>query len=185
MNLFEIIMLAFGLSMDAFAVAITIVLTLVLFNWRKALIVGLYFVTFQALMPVVGFFVGVWFADFVAVFSDIIAFVLLIGLGVKMIWGSLKKSDDDCMPDNEAGLGFMAMLPLAIATSIDAMAVGVGLAFLYVNILFAAAAIGVITLAVSAVGVKVGNLFGARFKNKAELAGGVILILIGVMVLWG
>jgi len=147
---------------------------------KKAFIVGLYFGIFQALMPVAGYFVGIWFADFVAAFSDIIAFGLLTILGLKMIWGSFKKDD---APKEETSLGFAAMLPLAVATSVDAMAVGVSLAFLYVNIALAAVVIGVVTLVVSMIGVKVGNVFGLRFKNKAESAGGIILILIGVRML--
>jgi len=180
MNPFEIFMLSVGLAMDAFAVAIGIGLALRLFDWRKAFIVGAWFGVFQAFMPLAGYFVGFWFADFVAAVGDIIAFVLLTGLGGKMIWGSFQKSGHD---EEETSLGVLAMFPLAIATSVDAMAVGVGLAFLYVNIALAAVVIGVVTFAISAAGVKVGNVFGIKFKSKAESAGGLILILIALRVL--
>jgi len=125
----------------------------------------------------------VFFSDLVTAFSDIIAFGLLTILGLKMIWGSFKKDDDTTR--EEASLGFAAMLPLAIATSIDALAVGVSLAFLHVNIVVAAVAIGLITMLVSAIGVKIGHVFGAKFKSKAESAGGIILILIGLRILFG
>jgi len=181
MSLLEIIMLSFGLAMDAFAVAITIGLTVQKFSIKKALIVGLYFGAFQAVMPGIGFFVGTLFSDFVVVIGDIIAFALLTILGAKMILGSFKKDEDN--DKEEASLGFATMLPLAIATSIDAMAIGVSLAFLYVNIIVAAVAIGVITFAVATAGVKIGHVFGGKFKNKAESAGGIILILIGLRIL--
>ena len=183
MSLLEIIMLAFGLAMDAFAVAITIGLTIQKFDVKKALIVGLYFGVFQAGMPVAGYFVGGLFSDFMAAFSDWVAFGLLAFLGGKMIWGSFRKDSDDVK--DEASLGFTAMLPLAVATSIDAMAVGVSLAFLQVDIITSALAIGVITLVLSGLGVWIGNIFGAKFKNKAESAGGIILVLIGLRILLG
>ena len=182
MNIVEIVILALGLAMDAFAVAVTIGLGIFRFNFTKALIVGLYFGVFQAGMPVIGYAAGISFAGLVTTFSYWIAFGLLVILGVKMIYSSVKAKDNE-KDAPEASLGFAAMLPLSLATSIDAMAVGVSLAFLYVNIIAAAAIIGVITLFVSMMGVKIGNAFGARFKNKAEFAGGVILVLMGVWIL--
>ena len=176
----EIIILAFGLAMDAFAVAVTLGLSTDEFNLNKSIVVGLYFGAFQAVMPVIGFFVGAWFTGFLEAYSHIIAFAVLGFLGVKMVIGSFNKNESEV---SEASVG--VMLSLAVATSIDAMAVGVSFAFLYVNIIFAAAAIGVITLVCSAIGVKIGNAFGVRYKNKAEFAGGVVLVLIGIRILVG
>lgn len=194
MSIVEIIFLALGLAMDAFAVAVCIGLA----NPGKGteqrnpghspigivtLATGLYFGAFQAGMPVLGYVIGTWFAAWVAAYGDIIAFLLLGFLGVKMIWGSFKK--DENSPSN-ASVSPAVMLPLALATSIDAMAVGVSLAFLYVNLFVAVAFIGSITFLVAMAGVRIGNTFGSRFKSKAELAGGVILILIGArLLLWG
>ena len=181
MNIFALLILSLGLSMDAFAVAVSIGLSGGSQGAKKAIIVGLYFGIFQAVMPVVGFVAGALFTEFIAAYSALIAFVLLSVLGLKMIWGSFKKEEDSGV---EASLSVAAMLPLALATSIDAMAVGVSFAFLQVNIVFAAIVIGIVTFAISALGVKIGNIVGARFRRKAEFAGGVILILIGVSVLF-
>ena len=180
MTAIELIILSIGLAMDAFAVAITLGLTMAKFNFNKAIIVGLYFGIFQAAMPVVGFAAGAFFAHSVAAYSHIIAFVLLAFLGIKMIWGSFKKDNET---KEEASLSLLAMLPLAIATSIDAMAVGVSLAFLQVRLLLAVVTIGLITFIIACFGVKVGNVFGTKYKDKAEIAGGVVLILIGLHIL--
>ena len=191
MGLIELFLLAVGLSMDAFAVAISKGLTMSGAAIKKALIVGLYFGIFQAGMPLAGYFLAMRFADRVVALSPWIAFALLSFLGGKMIIGSLKKkkptvgcSDEKNML-SETALRPKEMLPLAVATSIDALAVGVSLAFLQVNIIPAVLLIGIVTMVVSMAGVKIGNIFGTKFKSKAEILGGVILIGIGLHILIG
>jgi putative Mn2+ efflux pump MntP len=181
MNLFELFLIAVGLSMDAFAVALCTGLTMKTFRLRKALTVGLYFGVFQAAMPLVGYLLGSTFADKIMDYDHWVAFALLGFIGGKMIWESF--SPPDCNPEEEASLTCRAMLPLAVATSIDALAVGISFAFFEVEIVPSVLLIGVVTLALSMVGVKLGNVFGSRFRAKAELAGGVILILLGVRIL--
>ncbi|MCL2422176.1 MAG: manganese efflux pump MntP family protein [Defluviitaleaceae bacterium] len=197
MNLIELFLLSIGLSMDAFAVAVCIGLTMSKFNIKKMLTVGLYFGLFQAGMPIIGFMIATQFAGLVTQFSHWIAFGLLVFLGAKMIWGSLTKAnckDRTCAAtpcaDRKCPIGRQEvdlvpskMIPLALATSIDAMAVGVSFAFLRVSIAPAVSLIGVTTLVISMIGVKIGNVFGAKFRAKAELAGGIILVLMGVRVL--
>ena len=182
MSLIELFILAVGLSMDAFAVAICTGLTMPRATVKKALIVGLYFGIFQAGMPVIGYYVANLFADKITAYDHWIAFALLCVLGGKMIWESFKK-EECCGEQQEASLGPKKMLPLAIATSIDALAVGVSFAFLRVSIVPAVSLIGATTLALSMAGVKIGNVFGQKFKSKAELAGGIILVLIGAKIL--
>jgi len=182
MSLIELFIIAVGLSMDAFAVSVCHGLTMRKADFKKALIVGLYFGIFQAGMPVIGYFIGSQFADKIVSFDHWIAFALLSFIGIKMAMESFKK-DEDNVEVKEASLGFAKMIPLAIATSIDALAVGVSFAFLKVDIVPAVTFIGCITLVLSMVGVKIGNVFGIKFKAKAELAGGIILVLIGVKIL--
>ena len=177
MNFLILLALAIGLSMDAFAVSVCTGLSMKKATLKKALIVGLYFGIFQAGMPLIGFAVASQFAELITTFSHWIAFALLCFLGVKMIIGSFKK--EDCA-EKEPSLSPRYMLPLAIATSIDAMAVGVSFALLQENIVPIVLTTGIATFALSAIGVKIGSLFGARFKSKAELIGGIILILIGL-----
>ncbi|MCL2223812.1 MAG: manganese efflux pump MntP family protein [Defluviitaleaceae bacterium] len=192
----ELLILALGLAMDAFAVAVGLGLTMPKAGYAKAAVVGLYFGFFQGIMPVIGFFAATFFAEYVTEFSHWISFALLAFLGWKMIWGSFEKSKCETCNENatcnrdvceepEAALTPRTMLPLALATSVDAMAVGVSLAFLQVNITWAALVIGAVTFAISAAGVRIGNIFGAKFKNKAAFAGGVILVLIGLNILRG
>ena len=140
---------------------------------------GLWFGGFQALMPTLGYFLGSQFRDKITAVDHWIAFILLGFIGVNMIRESLDK--EEVCP--EGNMGPKAMFPLAIATSIDALAVGVTFAFLKVNIVLAAGMIGVISFITSAIGVKVGNIFGARYKSRAELAGGIILVILGVRIL--
>ena len=180
MNAIELLLLALALAMDAFAVAVCIGLTVPKFKIRSAIIVGLYFGVFQAVMPLIGFMLGDVFAERVAEFDHWFAFALLTVLGVKMIAGSFKKDET---PEKEASLGLTAMLPLAFATSVDAFAVGVSFAFSRVSILPAIALIGVVTFITSAVGVKLGGIVGVRFKSKAELVGGIILVALAVRAL--
>jgi len=185
MNLFELFLLSIGLSMDAFAVAIGIGLCMAKADIKKALIVGLYFGAFQAGMPVIGYIAAVRFAEPMIQYNRWVAFSLLFFLGGKMIWGGFKKENDEQQCGREPALGPSQMLPLAVATSVDAMAVGISFAFLQVSIVPAISLIGVTTLVISMIGVKVGNSFGSRFESKAAVAGGVILILIGLRILLG
>ena len=187
--------------MDAFAVAVCAGLTMPKVKRIKALIIGLYFGLFQAVMPVIGYLTATLFADKISAYDHWVAFGLLCFLGGKMIMGSIMKrgcpdrmcpsgicDDRKCpggvKPDNtEITLRPAQMLPLAVATSIDALAVGVSFAFLHVSIVPAVSLIGIITFVISLAGVKIGSLFGTRFKSKAELAGGIILVLIGIKIL--
>ncbi|MCL1862816.1 MAG: manganese efflux pump MntP family protein [Defluviitaleaceae bacterium] len=179
MSILELFILAIGLSMDAFAVAVSIGLAATHTGFKKALVVGSYFGGFQAGMPVIGFFVARGFAPSVAAFSHWIAFILLSFLGGKMIWGALKDGDEPV----QDSLAVKAMITLALATSIDALAVGVSFAFLDVNITLAVIFIGVVTFVVSAAGVWLGGVFGEKYKNKAAIAGGIILVLMGIHIL--
>ena len=179
MGFAELFILAVGLSMDAFAVAICKGLSIRALMPRHAVIVGLWFGAFQALMPLAGWLLGAAFADTIAAVDHWIAFALLALIGGNMIREALGGDEEECDPS----LAPLAMLLLAVATSIDALAVGVTFAFLRVAILPAVALIGVCTFVISAAGVKVGNVFGSRYKSKAELFGGVVLVLIGLKIL--
>lgn len=187
MGLLELVLLALGLSADAFAVAISAGLSLGGANLTKSLVVGMYFGGFQAGMPLVGYLITKQFAnvDFLASFSSWIAFVLLAFLGAKMLIGGLNKQKaHPDGPADEFKVGPKKMLPLAVATSIDALAVGVSFALLSVNIAPAISLIGIITFVMSVVGVWIGSFFGAKFKSKAEVFGGLILIGLGVYILF-
>lgn len=183
MSIFEAILLAVSLSMDAFAVALCKGLAIKKINFKKCLIVGAWFGSFQALMPLAGFLLGSTFADKITAVSHWIAFVLLAIIGGNMI----KESFEKCEKPLDDSLGFKTMIVMAIATSIDALAAGVGFAFTEFNppwfVYITFVLIGIITLSLSAIGVKIGNIFGTKFKTKAELAGGIILILLGVKIL--
>ena len=176
---FELFTLALGLSMDAFAVAICKGLAMPKITVSKAAIVGLWFGGFQALMPLLGYLLGVQFKDKITALDHWIAFILLAFIGINMIREALSKKEEQ--PD--ASLSFKNMVVLASATSIDALAVGVTFAFLNVQIVPAVSSIGIITFLLSVLGVKLGNVFGIRYKAKAELLGGLILILIGLKIL--
>mgnify|MGYP000902219390 CR=1 FL=1 len=177
MGFLELFLIGVGLSMDAFAVAICQGLSMTRIKWGHALTVGLYFGGFQALMPLVGYFGGRFFADKITRYSHWVAFVLLVFIGAGMI----KESKEE--EHVNADMDIKSMFILAVATSIDALAVGVTFAFLKVEIVSAVSFIGVITFVCSAAGVKTGSLFGMKYKSKAELCGGIILILIGVKIL--
>ena len=177
MGFWELFILAVGLSMDAFAVSVCKGLSLGKIKAKHMCLAGIWFGGFQALMPLVGYFLGSFFADVITKYSHWIAFALLAFLGAKMIKESFESEELD---DN---MGWKTMLVLAVATSIDASAVGVTFAFLDVNILFVFIVIGVTTFAFSAAGVKIGSVFGEKYKSKAEIAGGIILILIGLKIL--
>ena len=180
MGFLELFLLAVGLSMDTFAVAVCIGLNMRKADMKKALTVGIYFGGFQAVMPLIGYFTASLFAEKIVVYDHWIAFALLGFLGGKLIADSFDKKNNP----HEYSLKFSKMLPLALATSIDALAVGVSFAFLQVKIIPAVSAIGVTTLIISMAGVKIGNIFGVRFKSKAQLAGGIILVLIGLKILF-
>ena len=180
MTLIELFVLAVGLSMDAMAVSICKGLSVSKAEKKQMLTVGLYFGGFQALMPLLGYWLGVNFQSFVESIDHWIAFILLGIIGLNMI----KESREGEIDELDAQFGPASMLPLAIATSIDALAVGISLAMAgNVNIFAAVALIGVTTFAFSALGVRIGNAFGSRFEKKAQLCGGVILILLGVKIL--
>lgn len=181
MTTLELFIIAVGLSMDAFAVAVCKGLSLKKVSIKACVTAGLYFGILQALMPLIGFTVGSCFAESIKAIDHWIAFILLSFIGGNMVRGSFKK--EDCRPAQEVGLEFREMLLLAIATSIDALAVGVSFAFLSVDIVPAVSFIGIITFTLSAAGVLIGNMFGMRFKSKAELVGGMILIVMGVKIL--
>lgn len=180
MNLIELIILSIGLAMDAFSVAICKGLAMKKMNWKHAIIIGLYFGGFQALMPAIGFLLGVGFEDKITSIDHWIAFTLLAIIGGKMILESIKKEND---ASYNSSIGVKVMLILAIATSIDALAVGITFAFLKTNIVLAIILIGIITFAISVLGVKIGNIFGDKYEKKAELVGGVILVFIGLKIL--
>lgn len=179
MSLTELFLIAVGLSMDAFAVSICKGLSMQKMNRKNALVIGLYFGGFQGFMPFLGYLLGSRFQDAIASYDHWIAFILLAVIGGNMI----KESMDKELEHFDSSVAFKDMVILAIATSIDALAVGVTFAFLKVQIVPAVSFIGVITFCLSVVGVKVGTIFGSRYKSKAELAGGLILFLIGTKIL--
>ena len=185
MSLLELFILAVGLSMDAFAVAVCKGLSVRKAGAKECGIVGLYFGGFQALMPAIGYFLGVQFKEYITSIDHWIAFILLGLIGFNMIRESRERADenDEVCPKEEHPFAVKSMLLLAVATSIDALAVGVTLAFLDVNLLASVSFIGVTTFVLSAIGVRIGNIFGMRYKSKAELAGGVILICMGLKIL--
>ena len=179
MGLIELFILAVGLSMDAFAVSVCKGLAMPKITVKKTLIVGLWFGGFQALMPAIGYLLGVQFRDQITSIDHWIAFILLGIIGANMI---KEACSGDCEEENDS-LDIKTMFLLAVATSIDALAVGITFAFLNVHLLAAVSFIGVTTFTLSAIGVKIGNVFGTKYKSKAEFAGGVILILLGFKIL--
>ncbi|MBE5776165.1 MAG: manganese efflux pump [Clostridiales bacterium] len=181
MGILELAVLAVGLSMDAFAVSICKGLALKKIRVRHMAVVGAWFGGFQALMPLIGYFLGSMFADSIRAFDHWVAFGLLALIGGNMIREAL--SGEEACEDCDNALGFKTMLVMAIATSIDALAVGISLAMVSANIWVSVVFIGVVTFLLSGLGVKLGSVFGAKYKSKAELAGGVILILLGLKIL--
>ncbi len=179
MNIFELFLVAVGLSMDAFAVAVCKGLAAGKVKARHMLIPAVWFGGFQALMPLIGYFLGSRFEKYIVSVDHWIAFVLLVGIGVNMLREAMKNEESE----EEASLTVKVMLPLALATSIDALAVGVTFGFLQVRILPAVCFIGVITFLLSAAGVKIGSIFGERWRRGAQITGGVILILLGLKIL--
>ena len=181
MNIFDLILLAIGVSMDAFAVSIAKGLATQRLRPRHYVSVALWFGGFQALMPVIGYFLGANFASIVESCDHWIAFVLLAVIGGKMLYDTFTGGEDEDSTGSD--FRFKTMLVLAIATSIDALAIGVSLAFLKVDIWSAIAFIGATTASFSTLGLRLGNIFGYRYKHGAELTGGVVLILIGAKIL--
>lgn len=179
MGLIELFLIAVGLSMDAFAVSVCKGLAMPKCTFKKAAIVGLWFGGFQALMPTIGYILGAQFQEAIASIDHWIAFVLLALIGGNMIHEALDNDEEEA----DASLDVKTMFLLAVATSIDALAIGITFAFLKVNIIPAVCFIGIVTFIISFAGVKIGNVFGARYKNKAEIVGGVILILLGLKIL--
>ena len=193
MSYWEIIIIAVGLSMDAFAVSITLGLSVKKPKIIETLLPGIYFGFFQALMPLIGYFAGTYFAKKIQHLDHWVAFALLCVIGGKMIKDSFsKEKKSEPSPDagkdiapapDESPLKFIKMLLLAIATSIDALAVGITFAFFQVNIFMAILITGLTTFCISTAGVKVGNAFGAKYKSKAEFIGGAVLVILGIKIL--
>ncbi len=179
MTFLELLLIAIGLSMDAFSVSICKGLTTKRFSWRMALVCGLWFGLFQALMPIIGYFMGAQFQEMIEAYDHWIAFGLLFLIGANMIreaiWGKEEQQD--------GSLGFKTMLLLAIATSIDALAVGVSFACIQVELWSSVLIIGITTFLFSVLGVKIGNVFGSKYEKSASIIGGIILILIGLKIL--
>lgn len=185
MGLTELLLLAVGLSMDAFAVSICKGLKMRKINYKHACIIGLFFGGFQALMPLIGWALGRQFSSYIESVDHWIAFGLLLFIGGKMAIEAIKEKDeeDGGNSDDLQKLDIKELFILAIATSIDALAVGITFAFLNVSILPAISIIGITTFLFSVVGVAIGNKFGAKYKSKAELVGGIVLMLIGTKIL--
>lgn len=178
MSFIELFILAVGLSMDAFAVSVCKGLSVSEVKPKHMLIAGGYFGAFQALMPCIGYFLGSRFIQYIEAFDHWIAFALLAIIGISMIRSSFKQDEEQ-----NDDFSFKAMILLAVATSIDALAVGITFACLDVKVLPAVLLIGVTTFVISAAGIKIGNLFGSKYRSKAELVGGIILILIGLKII--
>lgn len=183
MSFGEIILLALGLSADAFSVAVCKGLAAKKFSFKNSILVGIWFGFFQAGMPLIGYFLGSSFVKYIEKFDHWVAFILLAIIGANMIRESFSKTDEEA----DGSLKFSAMFPLAIATSIDALAVGVApLATLGIglkSVIVCVCLIGLTTFVLSAAGVKIGNKFGGKYKQKAEFAGGLILIILGARIL--
>jgi len=179
MKTIEIVILGIGLAMDAFAVAVCKGLCMKKMNWKKAMIIALYFGVFQAIMPILGYFLGNRFDEFIIQYNHWIVFFLLGSIGTNMI----KEAIDNSESNINDSINFKTMSILAIATSIDALAVGITFAALEVNLIFAVSIIGIITYIICLFGVKIGNLFGDKYEKKAQIMGGVILICLGIKIL--
>lgn len=179
MSILEIILIGIGLAMDAFAVAICKGLSMKKLYFKNVIIIALYFGIFQMLMPIIGYFLGATFQGFVTNIDHWVAFILLTCIGINMIKGAYDKEKEN----HNDKVDFKTMSILAVATSIDALAIGITFAFLNTNIIKAVSIIGIITFFISLVGVKIGNKFGGKFQEKAEILGGIVLILIGLKIL--
>ena len=184
MGLGELLLLALGVSMDAFAVSICKGLAMKRATIKEGLTCGIWFGGFQAMMPLVGFFLGTLFASAIRAIDHWVAFVLLAFIGANMLKEAFEKDCGCCGEEHNADLSVKTMFVMAVATSIDALAVGISLAMAGdVNIVSAVILIGAFTCGMSTLGVKIGNVFGSRFEKKAQFAGGAILILLGIKIL--
>ena len=179
LRIIELIILSIGLAMDAFSVSICKGLSLTKMKIKDAIIVGLYFGIFQALMPIIGYSIGIKFYEQITNVDHWIAFILLFCIGINMIKDAIINKEEE----KDDSLKTQDMLVLAVATSIDALSVGITFAFLNVNIILACTLIGVITFAISIIGVKIGNVFGNKYEKKAQIFGGIILIILGFKIL--
>ena len=179
MGAIEILLISIGLAMDAFAVSVCKGLAMKKMSWKKAIIIGLYFGIFQAVMPVIGYFLGTTFERFITYVDHWVAFILLVGIGINMVKEAFNKESEN-RNDN---VDMKTMLVLSIATSIDALAIGITFACLKIHIVMPVITIGLITFIISVIGVKIGNQFGDKYGKKAEIMGGVILILLGIKIL--
>lgn len=183
MGLIELILLAIGLSMDAFAVAVCKGLNMRKVNYKQMLLIALFFGGFQAIMPLIGWVLGKQFEQYITSVDHWIAFGLLVIIGGKMVWEVFRGEEEETCACT-VKFDLKELFVLAIATSIDALAVGITFAFLQVTIWMPISLIGITTFGLSIVGVMIGNKFGEKYKSKAELAGGIILILIGFKILF-
>lgn len=182
MSLIELLLIGIGLAMDAFAVSICKGLAMSKINYKKAIVIAGFFGVFQAAMPFIGYYLGLSFSDKISAIDHWIAFVLLVLIGANMVKESMSKEEEEAgCKDESLRLGDLIML--SIATSIDALAIGVTFAFFEVSIVPAVSIIGIVTFIICIIGVKVGNVFGERYRSKAELAGGIILIVMGIKIL--
>ena len=179
----ELLLMGVGLAMDAFAVSICKGLGMKKVNKKQAVVIGVFFGGFQTLMPLIGWILGKQFERYITSVDHWIAFILLGCIGGKMIVESLKKEEEEEIEKSDKPLDLKEMFILAIATSIDALAIGITFAFLGTPIIEAIAIIGIVTFLISIGGVYVGNFFGSKYKNKAEFAGGLILVLLGIKIL--
>ena len=179
MSAVELLLLSIGLAMDAFAVSVCKGISMKKMNWKKAIVIGLYFGGFQALMPTIGYFLGSAFQSLITSIDHWIAFILLGIIG----GGMIKEAFEDDRENVNDDVCFKTMIILAIATSIDALAVGITFAFLNVNLILAVSLIGIITFVISVIGTKIGNRFGDKYERKAEMVGGIILIFLGIKIL--
>ena len=179
MGAIEILLISIGLAMDAFAVSVCKGLAMKKMSWKKAIIIGLYFGIFQAVMPVIGYFLGTTFERFITYVDHWVAFILLVGIGINMVKEAFNKESENRNDNVE----MKTMLVLSIATSIDALAIGITFACLKIQIVMPVITIGLITFIISVIGVKIGNQFGDKYGKKAEIMGGVILILLGIKIL--
>lgn len=179
MGIIEIFFIGIGLAMDAFAVSVCKGLSMKKINWNKAIIIALYFGIFQALMPIIGYLLGSTFETLVKSIDHWISFILLVLIGGNMIREALEKEKNTI----DDSINFKTMIILAIATSIDALTIGITFAFLKTNIFLASLLIGLITFIMSLVGVTIGNKFGDKYDKIAEITGGIILILLGLKIL--
>lgn len=182
MSFIELLLIGVGLAMDAFAVSICKGLAMSKMNYKKAVIIAGFFGIFQGAMPFIGYYLGLSFSNKISAIDHWIAFVLLVLIGINMIKEALSK-EDECISCKDDSLRLGDLVMLSIATSIDALAIGVTFAFFEVAILPAVSIIAIVTFVICVIGVKVGNVFGEKYRSKAELTGGVILIIMGTKIL--